>query len=142
MSSPVDLQEFIRFFITGVTATVGNITAVWIVRHYTTFQIALIAGLAAGFTVSFVLSKVFAFRSRSWERAPGEALRFLAVYALGALIYWIVGILVGHSLLASIMPLWQAELGGAIVGASTMTVTSYFGHRFFTYRTFDNNAKL
>ena len=28
-----------------------------------------------------------------------------------------------------------AESGGILIGAGTMMLTSYFGHRFFTYRT-------
>ena len=45
-------------------------------------KIALLTGIATGITISLVLSKLFAFRSRSWRRTAYEAAR-LAVYATG-----------------------------------------------------------
>ena len=66
----------------------------------------------------------------------GEALRFLVVYGRGALICWIVGFVAGRHVLPRYVDRQVAELGGALIGAGVMTLTSYFGHRFFTYATF------
>lgn len=132
----VDIREFIRFFFTGVTATVGNIAAVWAARHVVPYEIALVAGLVAGLTMSFLLSKLFAFNSRSWERASGEVVRFLLVYAGGCLMYGAVAIVSARCALAYGLGADAAELGGALAGSASMTLTSYFGHRFFTYRTY------
>ena len=60
----IDTREFARFIFTGVTATVGNIAAVGLARFFVSFEIALGAGIVAGFALSFTLSKFFAFRSR------------------------------------------------------------------------------
>ncbi len=89
-ATAIDVREFARFFLSGVTATIGNIAAVWLARHFLSYETALLAGIAAGITISFVLSKVFAFRSRRWNRTAGEATRFLVVYGTGCLIYWVL----------------------------------------------------
>ena len=51
--------------------------AVWLTRRFLSFEVALLAGIATAVAISFALSKFFAFRSRSWNRALGEAARFL-----------------------------------------------------------------
>jgi putative flippase GtrA len=132
----VNFWEFVRFFLTGVTATAGNFAAVWFARFFVSFEIALLAGIVVGLTISFILSKWFAFRSRSWNRAGSEATRFLVVYALSCVVYWGVAMLCGRLVLSYGLAPQMAEMGGVLVGAGTMTLTSYLGHRFFTYRTY------
>jgi putative flippase GtrA len=135
-AAAIDMREFTRFFLSGVTATIGNMGAVWLARRFLPFETALLAGIATGITISFALSKVFAFRSRPWNRAVGEAARFLIVYATGCSIYWALAIIVRTFLLARGVPIQAAEPAGILAGAGSMMVTSYCGHRFFTYRTY------
>ena len=91
-AAAIDVREFARFVLSGVTATIGNMVAVWLARRFLPFEIALLAGIATAIAVSFALSKFFAFRSRSWNPAVGEAARFLIVYATGCVMYWIVAV--------------------------------------------------
>jgi putative flippase GtrA len=132
----IDVREFARFVLSGVTATIGNMVAVWLARRFLSFEIALLAGIATAIAISFALSKFFAFRSRSWNRTVGEAARFLIVYATGCAMYWMVAVIIGMFLLAHGVAVEAAEPGGILVGAGTMMLTSYCGHRFFTYRTY------
>jgi putative flippase GtrA len=94
-----------------------------------------LAGILAGLTISFVMSKWFAFRSRSLKRAPAEMARFLIVYAASCSFYW--GMAVALERLGRECRFSEsvAEAFGVLAGAGAMTVTSYLGHRFFTYRT-------
>ena len=130
----VDPWEFARFVLTGVIATIGNLTMVWLIRGTSSYKAALLCGVATGFTISFVMSKTFAFRSREEFGLNGEMGRFLFVYGCGVLAYMGIGLIAGKVVLPHFLPQRWAELGGAFLGAGTMTFTSYFGHRFFTYR--------
>ena len=130
----VDVREFARFVLTGVLATCANLLAVWLARHVVAYQFALIAGVAAGASVSFPMSKRFAFRSADWKRSHREFGRFALVYAGGVVVYWTVAMLFGRLILPAVMARPAAELVGAFFGAGLMTFTSYFGHRFYTYR--------
>ena len=138
----IDVREFARFVLSGVTATIGNVTAVWLARRFLSFEIALLAGIATATTISFSLSKLFAFRSRSWNRAVGEAARFLIVYTTGSTIYWMIAVFIRMFLLARGVAVEIAEPGSILVGAGTMMLTSYCGHRFFTYRTYQRAKHL
>src|SRR6516162_2551168 len=135
-AAAIDVREFARFVLSGVTATVGNMLTVWLTRRFLSFDIALLAGIAMAIAISFALSKFFAFRSRSWNRTVGEAVRFLIVYATGCTMYWMVAVVVRMLLLAHGVAVEAAEPGGILVGAGTMMLTSYCGHRVFTYRTY------
>src|SRR6266850_3860335 len=135
-AAAIDVREFARFVLSGVTATIGNMVAVWLARRFLSFEIALLAGIATAIAISFALSKFFAFRSRSWNRAIGEAARFLIVYATGCAMYCMVAVFIRMFLLARGVAVEAAEPGGILVGAGTMMLTSYCGHRFFTYRTY------
>jgi putative flippase GtrA len=134
----LDPSEFARFVVTGVAAACANLAAVWLARFYASFEISLLAGIVTGLVVSFTLSKWFAFRSHSWQRTGGEASRFLVVYALSSATYWAVAMIVGHFVLAPILSTTAAEMAGILAGAAMMTLTSYLGHRLFTYRTYQN----
>ena len=142
MVKAIDVREFARFVLSGVTATIGNTVAVWLARRFLSFEIALLAGIATAIAISFALSKFFAFRSRSWNRAVGEAARFLIVYATGCAMYWVVAVFIRTFLLARDVAVEVAEPGGVLVGAGTMMLTSYCGHRFFTYRTYQRAKHL
>ena len=133
-ANAIDVGEFVRFLISGGTATVGNLATVWVARHFVSFEWSLVAGVASGSTISFLMSKIFAFRSRTWGRARGEAARFALVYGVGLVLYWSVSVAARPMfVIAHVQPQW-ADMGAVLSGAVVMTLTSYFGHRFFTYR--------
>ena len=138
----IDVREFARFILSGVTATIGNMVAVWLARRFLSFEIALLAGIATAVVISFALSKLFAFRSLSWNRAVGEAARFLIVYATGCAVYWVAAVSIRRFLLAHGVAVEAAEPAAILVGAGTMMLTSYSGHRFFTYRTYQRAKHL
>ena len=141
-AAAIDVREFARFVLSGVTATIGNMVAVWLARRFLPFEIALLAGIATAIAISFALSKFFAFRSRSWNHAVGEAARFLIVYATGCAMYWMLAVFIRMFLLAHGVAVEAAEPRGILVGAGMMMLTSYCGHRFFTYRTYQRGKHL
>jgi putative flippase GtrA len=134
LAAGIDVREFARFFLTGVAATVGNMATVWVTRAYMPYDRALIAGIATGMVISFGLSKLFVFRSMTWRTTHWESLRFVLVYGVGALFYWCTSLVTGGVILPHFVPRPIAEMLGVIAGAGVMMVTSYLGHRFFTYR--------
>jgi putative flippase GtrA len=130
----VDLTEFSRFVLSGTVAAFGNFFMVWLLRRSQSYEVSVLWGAAAALVISFILSKSYAFGSRSWERAPGEASRFIVVFALGCAVYWTVAVLLGAFALPAVLPQAVAEASGVVLGAGAMSITSYFGHRFFTFR--------
>lgn len=129
-----DLRELFRFLVTGVVATIGNMFVVWLLRGSCSLNLSLAAGLATGMIISFVMMKTFAFKASDWTGARGEMLRFLIVYLAGTGCYFVVALIAEHVLRTAGLSKQLAAMGGVVAGGGTMAVTSYFGHRHFTYR--------
>ena len=103
-------------------------------RHYVSYQWALLAGIVGGSTISFLMSKLFAFSiARLGVGLRAKPGRFLVVYGAGVALYWCVSFVAGHLVLPRLMPERVAEIVGVLIGAGAMMVTGYFGHRFYTY---------
>lgn len=127
-------HDFVRFVISGGIATVANLASVEAARRHFSFEQSVGIGIAVAVTCSFLLTKFFAFRSRELHRTRGELARFLAVYTVGLLVYGGTAFAARAVLLAAV-PEKLAEPVAVLIAAATMTVTGYFGHRYFTYRT-------
>jgi putative flippase GtrA len=129
-----DKHEFIRFIVTGGVATLCNMVVVWFSRSSLSVSASFVCGLVAGMCASFLLMKTFAFRSKSWSSAKGEAARFLVVYAVGTAVYLVTALATERLLSAASLPIRLAAVGGVFSGGFLMAITSYAGHRHFTYR--------
>lgn len=129
-----DFREIGRFLVTGVVATLGNMAVVWLLRGLCSLKLSLAIGFGTGMAISFVMMKTFAFRAREWSGAKGEMVRFLIIYAIGAGCYAVMALVSEHYLVTVGLPARVAALGGVFAGGAVMAVTSYFGHRHFTYR--------
>lgn len=129
-----DFREIGRFLVTGVVATLGNMTVVWLLRGTCSLKLSLAVGFITGMAISFVMMKTFAFKAQEWNGARGEMLRFLIVYAVGTGCYAVAALAGEHVLVTLGVPGRVAALGGVFAGGAVMAVTSYFGHRHFTYR--------
>ena len=129
-----DFREIGRFLTTGIVATLGNMAVVWLLRGTWPLKPSLAAGFVTGMAISFVMMKTFAFKAREWNGAQGEMLRFLIVYAVGTGCYAVAALAGEHALVTLGMPGRIAALGGVFAGGAVMAVTSYVGHRHFTYR--------
>jgi putative flippase GtrA len=127
--------EAIRFFFSGVSSTVCNIVTVYVVRHWFDYNVAVLFGMLAGFLSSFVFTKLFAFRSHQVSKTQKEFFRFCLVYAVGITIYYLIATASRNLMVTAGVPLDIADGAGVILGGAVMAITSYFGHRFFTYRT-------
>src|SRR5258708_5712985 len=75
------------------------------VREFARFILSVVTAI----TISFALSKFFAFRSRAWNRAVSEAARFLIIYAMGCAMYWMVAVFILSECSFSRMA-WQSKL--------------------------------
>jgi putative flippase GtrA len=141
ITQAVDFSEFLRFVFTGMLASVGNLVAVWSARRSQSFELSLLVGIVVALAISFTLSKWFAFGSGSWRSGFAEAPRFLTVFSAGCALYWATAVFAGKFVLPHFIPPAVAEGCGVLIGAGAMTVTSYLGHRFFTYRTHQGGHK-
>jgi putative flippase GtrA len=96
------------------------------------FSIAIVIAYIVGMVTAYTLSRRFVF-DRSGRSVSNEVVRFAIVNLVALLQVWLVTIGLDSWVLPGIGWNWHpAELAHAI-GIASPILTSYFGHRYFTF---------
>jgi putative flippase GtrA len=83
---------------------------------------------------AYVLARIFVF-PRSGRSAPQEFLRFALVNVVSLTQVWAVSVGLAYHLFPAIGLAWQPELVAHVIGLASITVTSYYLHKHFSFRT-------
>lgn len=127
-------KEFARYFISGCTATVMNLTAVWVSRQFTSYEVAVFIGALAGTITSYLLAKLFVFKADKKRFDHSEIIRFLSVHAVVTFQIWLVSV----SLDRWLLPIyWSGDFREALasfIGVGSVVFTGFILHRKLTFR--------
>ena len=129
-----DLKEFARFAFSGFFSTMSNLVTVVLATEILSYDRALLLGIIVGAIVSYIITKLFVFKSKTWSASTGwEGLRFTLVFTASSIIYYFTAYYVGTLLVSQFGFEKIAHAGGVLAGSGVMLFSSYFGHRYFTY---------
>ena len=85
-----------------------------------------------GMTTAFILMRTFVFGAS--QRFVGvEAFRFVIVNLVALVLVWIISVSLHRWLFPEIGFTWQADTVAHVIGLSATVLTSYVGHRYFTF---------
>ncbi|HEY8381993.1 MAG TPA: GtrA family protein [Microvirga sp.] len=125
-------QPFIRFLMTGGLAAAVNVGTRWLLDFVMPFQIAVAVAYLAGMTTAFVLARRYVFEDS--PRAPRDQyLRFALVNAVAFVQVWLVSVGLARLLFPAMGFTWHADTIAHLVGVLSPVVTSYFGHKHFSF---------
>jgi putative flippase GtrA len=127
------LAQFIAFVATGSLAAITNLVARYLLDFAMPFELAVVLAYMAGMVVAFVLFQRMIFGN------PGTPLRrrivrFCQVNMLGLALAWTVSTLMARSVLPAMNWTFHPFEVAHFVGVAAPTFSSYFLHRFYTYR--------
>jgi len=97
------------------------------------FRFAVIAAYATGMVVAFVLFRRFVFET-SVSGLAAQVRNFVIVNLLGIAQTWILAVVLVDKVLPAIGWTFQPEACGHAAAIAAPVVTSWFGHRHFTFR--------
>jgi len=97
------------------------------------FQLAVIAAYATGMLVAFVLFRRFVFEAAG-SGVAAQARNFVIVNLLGVAQTWVLAVLLVDRVLPAIGWTFQPEACAHAAAIAAPVVTSWFGHRHFTFR--------
>ena len=127
-------NKFLRYIISGSTATVVNLAVVWLARQLTDYSVAVSVGAIAGAATTYLLTKNFVFNATKRALDHAEIIRFLLVHTIVCIQIWIVSV----SLVRWILPAhWDGGLREAIasfIGVGSVVLTGFFLHQHITFR--------
>jgi len=120
------ISQFIKFGLVGVLNTIVSYVIYFIMLRLGFFYVvAATAGTVAGTVNSYILNKLFVFKSK--KKSVGEIIKFIIVYA----VQYLVNIAVIHIFVAYVG--FSEELAG-IPAIGVGVCISFFGHKFWSFR--------
>jgi putative flippase GtrA len=129
---PLLSSRFVRFILTGGIAAATNALSRILFSLAFTFEIAVVVAYLTGMVTAFVLFRVFVFE-RSGLSKSQEFLRFTTVNVVALIQVWAVSIGLANYALPAIAFTWNAELVAHLIGICIPVVSSYYGHKYFSF---------
>jgi putative flippase GtrA len=124
--------EFVRFLVVGGLAAVVNVGARALFSLVTSFEVAVVLAFPFGVATAFLLSKRYVFRE-SGRKAHDEFVRFGLVNLVAAAQVWLISVGLARLAFPALGFVWHADTIAHAIGVAAPTVTSYFGHRHFSF---------
>ena len=116
--------QFFRFLVAGGIAALANIVSRMLFSRFIDLAPAVVLAYCVGMLVAFVL-----MRSHVFPKSDAPLARQVAVF-VGVNLAAVLQTLVVTLVLAR----WFPETIAHVVGVCVPVVTSYFGHRMYTFR--------
>lgn len=132
MARAILAGEFGRFLLTGGVAAGVNVVSRWLLSHVMAYEAAVVAAYLAGMATAYLLTRTFVF-ARSGRTVADEALRFALVNLVALAQVWVVSVGLARLVFPATGLVWHAEDIAHLIGVAIPAVTSYFGHRHFSF---------
>ncbi|MCB8878386.1 GtrA family protein [Acidisoma silvae] len=126
-------SEFVRFIVTGGCAACVNILVRIPLGLVMSYSASIIVAYLIGMTTAFLLAKLFVFQ-KSERASHAEFARFAIVNLVALLQVWLVSLGLKDRVFPWFGFTWHAELVAHAIGVASPVVTSYYGHKLFTFK--------
>jgi putative flippase GtrA len=127
-------RQFVAFMLVGGIAALVNLVARILFSYVVIYEIAIVLAFVAAMTCAFVLNRRYVFVNASDNASDNASRQYtrLAIVNLLALVQvWLIS--VGLVRLA-IGFIWQAETMAHAIGVVSPVITSYFAHKYYSFR--------
>ena len=132
-TAPPGIPTTIRFVLAGGFAALVNFGSRIVLSLWLPYAVAVVMAYCAGMATAFVLNRRFVFRHAT-NRLHAQIIWFVTINLLALVQTLAVSVL----LLRVVLPLcgigWHAEELSHAAGIAVPIVTSYLGHRRWTFR--------
>lgn len=124
--------QFLKFLVAGGFAALVNMGSRYLLNRFMPFEVAVVVAYLVGFVTAYVLCRLFVFDPSGRSRRS-EVRRFaiVNVFALG--VVWVVSVGLARIVFPAIGFTRHADDVAHVLGVLAPAVTSYFGHRFYTF---------
>jgi putative flippase GtrA len=128
----MERARFVRFLITGGVAAVVNVISRYLLNFIVSFAIAVAIAFPIGMLTAYVLGRLFVFE-RSGRSVADELWRFTVVNMFAAAQVWVISVGLAEYVFPASGFKWHPLDVAHLIGVSAPVVTSYLGHRHFSF---------
>jgi Predicted membrane protein len=126
-------RRFASFLAAGAVAALANWGSRFACSRWMSFEAAVVAAYCVGMVVAFTLMRAFVFAAGERPVAV-QAGRFAVVNLLALAQTFVVTVLLAEWVLPAMGLRDHVEALAHLVGVAVPVVTSYIGHRAYTFR--------
>ncbi len=126
-------KQFLRFLVAGGIAAGANFGSRFVFSSFLGYAAAVFFAYLVGMLVAFTLMRGHVFNANGGALAS-QVSKFVGVNVLAVLQTLVISLLLARWLLPSLGIVTHAEALAHLVGVLVPVVTSYFGHKFLTFR--------
>jgi putative flippase GtrA len=134
-------RQYVFFLLAGGCAAGVNVLSRVCLSLATSYELAIVAAHLIGMTVAFGLNRQYVF---SGARGPAAAQygRFALVNVLSLAQTWLLSVTLAHHVFPAAGLVRGAETVAHAIAVSTLAVTSYHGHKFFSFSQSGSGAEV
>lgn len=133
MSEALKMRQFLFFIVSGGIAAFLNWVSRFIFSIWMPFELAVMSAFFIGLISGYVLMKLFVFDKKQRPIVP-EILKYVIINLFALTQTLLISVLLAKW----VLPLWgistYTEALAHLAGVLFPVVTSYFGHKFLTFR--------
>lgn len=126
-------RTFLLFLLTGGFAAAVNWTSRIAYNLWMPYSYAIVVAYLTGMVTAFVLAKMLVFTA-STQSTARSAVIFTLVNVAAVMQTWVVSVALAYYLLPALGLTWHAKEIAHLFGVAVPVVTSYIGHKRFTFR--------
>lgn len=134
-------RQFILFLITGGIAALVNVASRIGLSQVLDFELAILAAYGIGMIMAYVLARRFVFLN-SKQSVKKSFAAFALINLAAVLQTWLVSIGVRNWLLPVLGTAALVDLISHSFGVITPVITSFFGHKYVSFRDVENDRRI
>ncbi len=124
--------QFLKFLITGGIAALVNLISRYALNFVMSFEAAVVVAYLLGMTTAYLLARRFVFDA-SGRSVASEVRRFVLVNIVALGFVWVISVGLARVVFPAIGMTWHANDMAHLIGVLAPAVTSFIGHRFYTF---------
>lgn len=128
-----DRRQFVRFVLAAGASVPVNLGARVLLSKWVPYEIALVLSHGVGMLTAYALTRLFVFDA-SGRSARSELGRFAIVNIVSVALTWVVSVGLVRQVFPGLRFEYQPELVAHLIGLGVASVTSFIGHKRFSFR--------
>ncbi|HWH81832.1 MAG TPA: GtrA family protein [Burkholderiaceae bacterium] len=128
-----DSRQFVRFVLAAGASVPFNLGARVLLSKWLPYELAVLLSHLVGMLTAYILTRLFVFDA-SGRSAGSELGRFAIVNIVSVAVTWCVSVGLVRRVFPALGFDYHAEFIAHLIGLGVASVTSYIGHKRFSFR--------
>ncbi len=128
-----DSRQYIRFVLAAGASVPFNLAARALLSNWVPYEVALLLSHGVGMLTAWTLTRLFVFDA-SGRSAGSELGRFAVVNIVSVAVTWCVSVGLVRHVFPALQFAHHPELVAHLIGLGVASVTSFVGHKRFSFR--------